>query len=72
MEVYNPPPGQELQADQRNASTNYFWTMQIPLISGWFFSDQDNPDSARVAIIDQKFAQRFWPHGDAVGKHLSA
>jgi len=44
--------------------------MQIPLISGRFFSDQDNLDSARVAIIDQKFAQRFWPHGDAVGKHL--
>jgi predicted permease len=70
VEGYNPPPGQELQADQRDASTNYFRTMQIPLISGRFFSDQDNPDSARVAIIDQKFAQRFWPHGDAVGKHL--
>ena len=70
VEGYNPPPGQELQVDQRDASTNYFRTMQIPLISGRFFSDQDNPDSARVAIIDQKFAQRFWPHGDAVGKHL--
>jgi putative ABC transport system permease protein len=24
----------------------------------------------RAAIIDEKFAQRFWPKGDAVGKHL--
>jgi len=70
VEGYNPPPGQELQADQRDASTDYFRTMQIPLISGRFFSNQDNPDSAPVAVIDQKFAQRFWPHGDAVGKHL--
>jgi len=70
VEGYNPPPGQELQADQRDASINYFRTMQIPLISGRFFSDQDNADSGQVAIIDQKFAQRFWPHGDAVGKHL--
>jgi hypothetical protein len=21
-------------------------------------------------IVDQKFARRFWPHGDAVGKHV--
>jgi predicted permease len=70
VEGYNPPPGQELQVDQRDASTDYFRTMQIPLISGRFFSDQDNHDSGPVAIIDQKFAQRFWPHGDAVGKHI--
>src|SRR5579862_4426672 len=70
VEGYNPPPGQELQVDQRTGSTNYFQTMQIPLIAGRFFSDQDNLNTPQVAIIDQKFAQRFWPHGDAVGKHL--
>ena len=70
VEGYNPPPGQELQADMRTASTDYFRTMQIPLISGRFFSDVDKPGTPDVAIIDQKFAQRFWPHGDAVGKHV--
>ena len=24
----------------------------------------------QVVIIEEKFAQRFWPHGDAIGKHL--
>jgi predicted permease len=70
MEGYNPPPGQELQVDQRSASTDYFQTMKIPLVSGRFFSDQDNLQAPQVAIIDQKFAQRFWPHNDAVGKHV--
>ncbi|HXS77954.1 MAG TPA: ABC transporter permease [Terracidiphilus sp.] len=70
VEGYNPPPGQELQVDMRTASSDYFRTMQIPLISGRFFSSQDNLDTTRVTIIDQKFAQRFWPHGDAVGKHV--
>jgi predicted permease len=70
VEGYNPPPGQELQVDQRTASTNYFTTMKIPQVSGRFFLDQDNPESTQVAIIDQKFAQRFWPNNDAVGKHL--
>jgi predicted permease len=70
MEGYNPPPGQELQVDIRTASADYFRTMQIPLVSGRYFSTQDNLDTPRVVIIDQKFAQRFWPNGDAVGKHV--
>ena len=70
VEGYTPPPGQELQVDQRTASTDYFRTMQIPLVAGRYFTAQDLPDSQQVVIIDAKFAQRFWPHGDAIGKHL--
>ncbi len=70
VEGYAPPPGQELQVDLRTASTDYFHAMQIPLVAGRFFAEQDGPDSQQVAIIDAKFAQRFWPHGDAIGKHL--
>jgi predicted permease len=70
VEGYTPPPGQELQVDARLASADYFRAMQIPLVSGRFFSDQDNLETQQVVIIDQKFAQRFWPHNDAVGKHL--
>lgn len=70
IEGYTPPSGQELQVDQRTASTDYFRAMQIPLVEGRFFSDQDGMDTPQVAIIDQKFAQRFWPHHDAIGKHL--
>jgi len=44
--------------------------MEVPLIAGPFFSDHDSKESEAVAIIDQKFAQRFWPNGGAVGKHL--
>jgi predicted permease len=70
VEGYTPPPGQELQADIRVASTDYFRTMEIPLKSGRFFNEDDAADKPQVAIIDQKFAQRFWPNGDALGKHL--
>jgi predicted permease len=70
IEGYAPPPGHELQVDLRTASADYFRAMQIPLVAGHFFSDQDNLSMPQVAIIDAKFAQRFWPHGDAIGKHL--
>jgi putative ABC transport system permease protein len=44
--------------------------MEIPLIQGRYFTEYDNATSQHVAIIDEKFAQRFWPRGDAVGKHV--
>jgi putative ABC transport system permease protein len=70
VEGYTPPLGQELQVDQRIASTDYFRTMQIPLVAGRFFSERDTAELPQVVIIDKNFAQRFWPHNDAIGKHL--
>jgi len=70
VEGYAPPPGQELQVDLRMASADYFRTMQIPLIKGRFFNEHDSPDMPQAAIIDEKFAQRFWPSEDPLGKHL--
>ena len=70
VEGYTPPAGQELQVDQRSASTDYFRAMQIPLMAGRFFTEQDGADAPQVAVIDAKFAHRFWPHGDAIGKHV--
>jgi predicted permease len=60
----------ELQVDVRAATAQYFRTMEVPLIEGRFFDAHDTPDGQRVALIDRKMAQRFWPHGGAVGKHV--
>jgi predicted permease len=70
VEGYTPPPGQELQADIRVASADYFRTMEIPLRKGRFFTEDDNADKPQTVIIDEKFAQRFWPDSDPIGKHL--
>jgi putative ABC transport system permease protein len=71
VEGWTPQPGQELQVDQRGATSDYFKTMRIPLMQGRPFDNADlAPTAEQVCIIDQKFAQRFWPAGDAVGKHL--
>jgi predicted permease len=70
VEGYTPPPGQELQVDTRIASTDYFRAMEIPLIQGRFFDSHDTATAKPVAIIDEKFARRFWPHASPVGKHV--
>jgi predicted permease len=70
VEGFTPQPGQELQVDQRAASPDYFRTMQIPLLQGRMFTELDSTSDQGVAIIDESFAQRFWPNGDALGKRL--
>ena len=71
VEGFTPQPGQELQVDLRTASPAYFSTMEIPLIKGRYLSDHDYDAAAQqVVVIDEKFAQRFWPHEDPIGKHL--
>ena len=70
VEGFTPQPGQELQVDLRIATSDYFHAMEVPLRKGRFFSDHDTQDSQQVVVIDEKFAQRFWPHDDPVGKHL--
>jgi MacB-like periplasmic core domain len=51
-------------------SGSYFATMGIPLIAGRVFTEQDNLNHPRVVVIDEALARRFFPQGDAVGKHL--
>ena len=52
-------------------SPNYFDILKTPVISGRVFSDEDQPNSQRVAIIDQTLANRYWPGQDPLGQHIS-
>jgi predicted permease len=71
IEGYTPPPNApELQVDVRAATPSYFSTMEIPILRGRMFAATDTHTMPPVAIIDQKMADHFWPHGDAIGKHI--
>jgi len=71
VEGFVRQPGQELQVDQRAATTDYFRTMEIPLVRGRVFDEHDTmPDAQRVVVVDESFARRFWPNADPIGKHV--
>jgi putative ABC transport system permease protein len=57
-------------AELRIASPEYFHTLGIPVVSGRDFSEQDQTKSPLVVIVNQAFAQRFFPNEDPLGKHL--
>ena len=51
-------------------SPDYFQAMRIPLLRGREFVESDSSGNSRVAILSAGTERRFFPHQDAVGKHL--
>ncbi len=52
------------------ASDTYLKTLGIGLLRGRDFTEREAAHSARVAIISESTARRFWPQGDPLGKMI--
>lgn len=52
--------------------SDYFKTVQIPLIRGREFSQDDNAHAPKVAIVNRSFARRYFPKGNAIGQRIYA
>jgi predicted permease len=57
-------------AEFASVTPDHFRTLQIPLISGRAFTDADDDQGMRVALVDQTLARRFWPDESPIGKRL--
>jgi len=49
----------------------YFATLDVPLLAGREFTEQDVKDGPRVAIVNEAFLRKFDLGRDAVGKRMS-
>jgi predicted permease len=64
-------PGENfINADQRVVAGRYFQAMDIPLLRGRLFDEQDTADKPRVIIIDEHMASQLWPNDDPLGKRV--
>jgi predicted permease len=54
----------------RTADPGYFSALQIPLLSGRFFTDQDRLERAHFVIINKKMAEQYFSGESPLGKHL--
>jgi len=50
---------------------DYRQAMGTPLLRGRFLTEADTERSAPVVVIDEFLANKFFPNGDAIGKHLN-
>jgi putative ABC transport system permease protein len=55
----------------RFISSQYFTALRVPLLRGRFFDRRDTGNSARVLIINQAFAKKYWPGGDPMGARVT-
>jgi predicted permease len=70
-EGYQFPAGKDsatiLSAD---VDEHYFDALALTILEGRNFRREDGPDAPRVAIVNEQFAQHYWPGQDPIGKRV--
>ena len=54
----------------RTVSPGFFASLGVPIIAGRDFTEADRHDAEKVVIVSQSLAQRMFPNGEAVNRHL--
>jgi predicted permease len=70
-EGYAMAPGESLISPYNfSISPGYFEAMTIPLKAGRLFNASDDERAAKVLIVDERLAQRFWKGTDPIGRRM--
>ena len=65
------PKGQGIDLMHRGADPGYFAALQIPLLRGRYFRNDERLDRTRVVIISESAAKKYFPGEDPIGRHLN-
>jgi putative ABC transport system permease protein len=65
-----PPDGVRPQADLQVVSPGYFDTLDLAVVSGRAFIDDDRSGSAPVCIVNEAFARRHFPGRNPIGERI--
>ncbi len=65
-----PKGGQQFNGDEqwRFVSPHYFAVFKIPLLRGRLLNERDVSNSAKVVVINQAMAKKYWPKEDPTGQ----
>jgi predicted permease len=64
------PPGKEPFAEKRIASPGYFGVLRIPILAGRVFNERDIAGAPAVVVVNQAFAQSYFPGESPLGKRV--
>lgn len=64
-------PGREdPHAQPRTISPGFFAALGVPIVEGRDFNALDGPNAEPVVIVSETLAQRMFPNGDALNRHV--
>jgi predicted permease len=72
VEGYVPQAHESMDVQYGDVGPNYLRTMQIPLLAGRDFTPADIGNSQPVAVVNETFVRRYWPHSEPIGEKLQA
>jgi predicted permease len=72
VRIAGPNESEPLPCKYREASPNYFRAMGIILRQGREILETDTESSNRVVVIDETFAQKYFPGRSPLGEHVYA
>jgi putative ABC transport system permease protein len=64
-------PGEAPLIERAWIDDGYFAAMGIEVVRGRAFSERDTPAAARVTIISERTAEKFWPGQNPIGRRFS-
>jgi len=70
VEGYSAKPGEDMSPWVNHVSPAFFATLKIPIYAGRDFTDRDRGSTAKVAIVNQKFARHYFGKESPIGRHI--
>jgi predicted permease len=70
IDGYRPSNGEDMNPGYNEMLPGFFSTAGVPLIAGRDFNGRDTAGAPEVAIVNETFQKRFFPHASPLGHRI--
>ena len=70
FQIFGEAGTQEHEARTNLVSPEYLTVLRIPLAAGRVWTHTETMRGARLALVNETLARRYWPHGNVIGQQI--